>query len=114
MRIRASQLNGCAYCVDAHCKDALESGGTVQRIFLISNWKETSGIFSEEEQTILKMTEEITLIHVNGVLDDTYSNAIRLLGETKTAELMMCIIAINGWNRIGVATHLTPLIRENE
>lgn len=112
IRIKASQINGCAYCVDAHSNDAHKLGESIQRIFLICTWKEAVNVFTEEERAILQLTEEITLIHKKGLTDETYSKAINYFGREKTAALMMCIIAINGWNRIGIATQLTPTIRE--
>jgi AhpD family alkylhydroperoxidase len=111
IKIRASQINGCAYCVDAHSHDALDMGESIQRIFLVSAWKEAGNVFSAEERLLFQMTEEITLIHQQGLRDETYAKAIELFGEQKTAQLIMAIVTINAWNRIGVATHLRPAIR---
>ena len=108
IRIRASQINGCAYCVDTHSRDARKAGASEQRVFLISAWREAGSIFTEEERLILKMTEEITLIHQKGLQQSTYEEALSLFGEQKTARIMMIIITINAWNRIGVATELKP------
>ncbi|MHA4809740.1 carboxymuconolactone decarboxylase family protein [Flavitalea flava] len=112
IKIRASQLNGCAYCVDSHSHDALKLGESLQRILLVSAWKEAGSIFSEEERLIFQMTEEITLIHQQGLTEPTYEKAIALFGEPKTAQLIMAIITINAWNRIGVATHMQPAKRK--
>ena len=71
-------------------------------------WREAGTIFSEEEQVLLAMTEEITLIHQHGLSDALYENAIRLFGEEKTAQAIMAIISINAWNRIGVGLHMHP------
>ena len=114
VRIRASQINGCAYCVDAHSADAKKLGESEQRIFLISAWREAGDIFSEEERLVLQMTDEITLIHRHGLSDTVYEKATRLFGEEKTAQLIMAIVTINAWNRIGVATKLQPPIRHNQ
>ena len=108
IRIRASQINGCAYCVDMHSGDARKAGASEQQVFLISAWREAGSIFTEEERLILKMTEEITLIHQKGLQQSTYEEALSLFGEQKTARIMMIIITINAWNRIGVATELKP------
>ena len=108
LKIRASQINGCAYCVDMHTHDALKAGESLQRILLVSAWKEAGAIFTEEERLLFQMTEEITLIHQQGLTDDTYAKAIELFGEEKTAQVVMAIITINAWNRIGVATELRP------
>lgn len=113
IKIRASQINGCAYCVDMHSRDARKLGETEQRVFLISAWKEAGDIFSEEERLVLKMTEEITLIHQQGLTEATYENAIVLFGEEKTAQLIIAVITINAWNRIGVATHMQPSLKIN-
>jgi AhpD family alkylhydroperoxidase len=113
IKIRASQINGCAYCVDAHSQDALKLGVPVQKVMLVSAWREAGDIFSEEERTLFEMTEEITLIHQQGLRDETYSRAIVLFGEEKTAQIIMAIVTINAWNRIGVATELHPAKRKN-
>jgi AhpD family alkylhydroperoxidase len=108
IKIRASQINGCAYCVDSHSHDALKLGESLQKILLISAWREAKNIFSEEERLLFRMTEEITLIHQHGLSEETYRNAIQLFGEEKTAQIIMAIVTINAWNRIGVATELRP------
>src|SRR5690606_29204732 len=105
IKIRASQINNCAYCIDMHTKDALKYGETNQRIFLVSAWKEATKFFTEEEQTVLAMTEEITLIHQNGLSKDTYQKAARFFTETQITQIIMAIVTINAWNRIAVSTH---------
>ena len=105
IRVRASQINGCGYCINHHTKDALKGGETPQRLFALSAWWETP-FFTEEEQAVLKLTEEITRISFHGVSEETYNNALRLLGEQKLAQVIFIIITINGWNRIGVSTHM--------
>lgn len=107
IKIRASQINGCAYCLDMHARDARKLGETEQRIYLISAWREAPQ-FSEQERTILAMTEEITLINQKGLSEETYQQAIAHFGETGVAQLIMHIVSINAWNRIGVATHRIP------
>jgi len=106
IKIRASQINGCAYCLDMHTKDALKNGETHQRIFILSAWKEATEFFTEEEQAALAMTEEITLIHQNGLSEETYQKASKVFSENQIAQIMMAIITINAWNRIAVSTHL--------
>jgi alkylhydroperoxidase family enzyme len=81
-------------------------------VLLISAWKEAGDIFSKEERLLFQMTEEITLIHQQGLLDETYSNAIEVFGEEKTAQIIIAIITINAWNRIGVSTQLKPQCRK--
>jgi AhpD family alkylhydroperoxidase len=108
IRIRASQINGCAYCVNAHSGDAGKLGETEQRLYLISVWREARNVFNEEEQLLLEMTEQITLIHQHGLGDELYDKAIALFGEVKTAQIIMIIITINAWNRIGVGLNMQP------
>ncbi|HXL58753.1 MAG TPA: carboxymuconolactone decarboxylase family protein [Chitinophagaceae bacterium] len=108
IRIRASQINGCAYCVNQHSGDARKAGETEQRIYLISAWREAENVFNEEERLLLAMTEEITLIHQHGLSDELYDKAITLFGEVKTAQIIMTIITINAWNRIGVGLKMQP------
>src|ERR1700712_43996 len=103
IKIRASQINGCAYCVNHHTHDARKLGETEQRIYLISVWREAGDIFSNEERLLLEMTEEITLISHHGLKEELYNQAITALGEEKTAQVIMAIITINAWNRIGVS-----------
>ena len=108
IKIRASQINGCAYCVNHHSRDARNLGETEQRIYLISVWREAAEMFTEEEQLLLEMTEEITLIHKHGLSDVLYEKSINSFGEQKTAEIIMAIITINAWNRIGVGLKMRP------
>lgn len=105
IKIRASQINNCAFCIDMHTKDAIKNGETNQRIFLISAWKEATKFFSEEEQAVLAMTEEITLISNQGLSSATYQKALQCFSELQVAEIIMAIVTINTWNRIAVSTH---------
>lgn len=108
IKIRASQINGCAYCVHLHTGEARRQGETEQRIYLISVWREAPHVFNEEEQLLLEMTEEITLIHQHGLSDALYEKALALWGQERTAQVIMAIIAINIWNRIGVGLKMHP------
>ena len=107
IKIRASQVNGCAYCLNMHTRDARKLGETEQRIYLLNAWREVDGIFSEEEKAILALTEEVTLIP-NGVSDATYARAAELFGDQILAQLIMAIVTINAWNRIAISTRLQP------
>lgn len=107
IKIRASQINGCAFCIDMHTKEARKAGETEQRIYALNAWRETP-FFSEEEQVILSLTEEVTLIS-NHVADETYEQAVNVLGETYLAQVILAIITINAWNRIGISTKLMPV-----
>lgn len=110
MRIRASQINGCAYCVHYHSAEALKLGESEKRLLLISVWREATNVFTPEEQLLFAMTEEITLIQQQGLSDAVYNKAIETLGDEKTAQVMMVIITINAWNRIGVGLKMQPAI----
>nr|WP_295867008.1 carboxymuconolactone decarboxylase family protein [uncultured Chitinophaga sp.] len=107
IKVRASQLNGCAYCLDKHAADARKQGETVERQLLLSAWRE-SPQFTEEERIILAMTDEVTFISQQGLTEDTYNKALACFGMETTAQLLMHIICINAWNRIGIATHRIP------
>lgn len=107
IKIRSSQINGCAFCIDMHTKEARKAGETEQRIYALNAWRDTP-FFSEEEQAILALTEQVTLIN-NHVSDETYNQAAKLLGDTYLAQVIMAIITINVWNRIGITTKLIPV-----
>jgi AhpD family alkylhydroperoxidase len=104
IKVRASQLNGCGYCINMHSMEARKAGETEQRLYAVSAWWETP-FFTAEEQAVLKLTEAVTNIG-HGVPDDVYNNAARILGQQKLAQVIFVIIVINGWNRIAVATHM--------
>ena len=106
IKIRASQINGCAYCINIHTQDAIKNGETTQRIFLLNAWREAEDIFKEEEKVVLAITEEITLIHQSGLSDDTYTNALQFFSETQIADIITAVITINLWNRVVLSTHL--------
>ncbi|WP_419868532.1 carboxymuconolactone decarboxylase family protein [Chryseobacterium sp. CT-SW4] len=105
IKTRASQINGCAFCLDMHTKDALKYGETPQRLFLLNAWRETD-LFSEEEKVLLAMTEEITLIHRQGLTEETYNKALQFFDEHQMGQIIMAVITINAWNRIAISTHL--------
>ncbi len=105
IKIRASQINGCAFCINMHTQDALNYGETKERIFLLNAWKETD-IFSAEEKTILLMTEEITFIHKNGLSPETYKKAAAHFDDHYVAQIIVAITTINAWNRIAISTNI--------
>jgi AhpD family alkylhydroperoxidase len=106
IKIRASQINGCAFCINMHTKDARKAGETEQRIYALNAWRDTP-FFTEEERAILALTEEVTLIS-NHVSDETYEAAAKILDEKYLAQVILAIITINAWNRIGISTNLIP------
>ncbi len=106
IKIRASQINGCAFCIDMHTKEARKAGETEQRIYALSAWRDAP-FYTAEERAILALTEEVTLI-TNHVSDETYEEALKLLGDSYLAQVILAIITINAWNRIGITTRLIP------
>lgn len=107
VKIRASQINGCAYCIDMHTKDALKNGESNRRIFLLNAWRETD-LFTDEEKVILAITEEITLIHNRGLSEETYKKAEQIFDKRYIAQIIMAVVTINAWNRIAISTKMEP------
>jgi len=105
IKIRASQINGCAFCINMHTADALKGGESSQRIFLLNAWKETDK-FTDEEKAILALTEEVTLVSQHGLSDATYSEAKKYFSDETIAQLIMAVVAINAWNRIAISTRM--------
>ena len=110
IKLRASQLNGCAFCIDMHTGESLATGESQQRIMLLSAWRETT-LYTDRERALLALTEEVTLIAADGLTATTYQDALAELGDTVLAQAILAIIAINSWNRVAVATH-KPLPRK--
>ena len=107
IKIRASQINGCAFCIDMHTKDARLNGETEQRIYALSAWRETP-FFTTEERAVLALTEAVTLIATNPVSDEIYDEVSRYFTPDEIANLLMAIVTINGWNRIAITTRIIP------
>jgi AhpD family alkylhydroperoxidase len=105
VRLRASQINGCAYCVDSHSRDALAGGEDERRVWAVAVWREAP-FFDERERAALALTDAMTRLPEAGVPDDVYDEAARHFDEHELGQLMFAIIAINAWNRVGVSTHL--------
>ncbi|WP_066440527.1 carboxymuconolactone decarboxylase family protein [Chryseobacterium sp. CCH4-E10] len=106
IKIRASQINACAFCLNMHTKDALKYGETPQRIFLLNAWRDAKELFTEEEQIILQITEEVTLIGNKGLSEETYQKAKVFFNENQLADIIMAAVVINMWNRIAISTHM--------
>ena len=105
IRIRASQMNGCSFCLDMHIKEAKKIGESEQRLHMLAVWRE-SDLFSGEEKVILALTEIITLIHQERKPLQLLAKAKELFGEKYLAQLIMTIVTINTWNRIAITTDL--------
>ena len=104
IKIRASQINGCAFCIDMHTKDALRHGETNKRIFLLNAWRETD-LFTEEEKVLLAITEEVTLIHRQGLTSETYKKAKQIFDDNYIAQIITAVVTINAWNRLAISTN---------
>ncbi|AYF90550.1 carboxymuconolactone decarboxylase family protein [Pseudomonas sp. JS3066] len=107
VRIRASQINGCAYCVDMHTTDASKEGETLRRLMAVSTWKETP-FFDERERAALLWTETLTLVAATHAPDDIYEKVAAVFSDQELAELTFVIAAINAWNRFGVGFAMQP------
>lgn len=103
VRVRASQLNGCAYCIDMHTKDARAAGETEQRLYTLPAWRETP-FYTDKERAALALTESITLAAQTHVPDDDFASAAKLFSEPELGALVSLIVTINAWNAIGVST----------
>lgn len=108
IKIRASQVNGCAFCIDMHTKDARKLGETEQRIYALNAWRETP-FFTPSERAVLALTEAITLVTEEHVPDEVYEEVRSHFDEAATAEIIMAIVTINAWNRIAIATRKMPV-----
>ena len=102
VKMRASQINGCAYCIDMHSKDARAEGETEQRLYALNAWRETA-FYSERERAALEWTEALTLVHDNHVPDDIFEAAREHFSEQELVDLTLAVVAINAWNRISIA-----------
>jgi AhpD family alkylhydroperoxidase len=107
VRMRASQINGCAYCLDMHSKDARADGETEQRLYGLEAWSETP-YYSERERAALEWTEALTLVSETHVPDDVYERVRVQFSEDELVHLSLAIVAINGWNRLNVAVRTVP------
>ena len=107
IKLRASQLNGCAYCVDMHTKDARIGGESEQRLYALTVWRETP-FYTERERAALEWTEALTLISETHVPDEVYEIARQQFSEKELVDLTMIIVLINGWNRFGISFRDVP------
>jgi AhpD family alkylhydroperoxidase len=107
IRMRASQINGCAYCLDMHSKDARAAGETEQRLYGLNAWRETP-YYSARERAALEWTEALTLVTDGHVSDDVYEHVRKEFSEDELAHLSLAVVAINGWNRLNVAARTVP------
>lgn len=112
VKIRASQLNGCAFCLSMHHHEARQHGERQSRLDMISAWREASHLYTDQEQAALRLTEEVTLIGRHGVSDEVWDAVTAAFTQDEIVTLLMAIAAINVWNRLAVATHQTPDVHD--
>ncbi|MGG3451786.1 carboxymuconolactone decarboxylase family protein [Domibacillus aminovorans] len=107
IKIRASQINGCAYCIDMHTRDSRKMGETEQRIYLLNAWREAP-FYSDKERVVLELTEAVTRISEQGVPQDLYERVRAHVDEAEYVAIIMAINTINAWNRIAISTGMFP------
>ncbi|NHD16592.1 MULTISPECIES: carboxymuconolactone decarboxylase family protein [Actinopolyspora] len=112
VKIRASQLNGCGFCLDMHLEDARKSGVDEQRLDVLAAWREME-LYSERERAALALSEEVTLIHGDGVSDETWRRAGEVFSETELAGLVWAATTINTWNRLAITSRAQPPRRDS-
>jgi AhpD family alkylhydroperoxidase len=107
VKMRASQINGCAFCLDMHSKDARAAGETEQRLYGLDAWRETP-YYSDKERAALEWTEAVTMISENHVPDELYNSVREYFDEQELVALTMAVVAINGWNRLAIPFRTVP------
>jgi AhpD family alkylhydroperoxidase len=108
VKIRASQINHCAFCIDMHSKNALAAGESMERIIQLNAWAESRHFYTAKEIAAIELTEAITVLTDGFVPDEVYAKAAKEFDETELAHLIAAIMTINAWNRIGVSTRMVP------
>jgi AhpD family alkylhydroperoxidase len=107
VKLHASQINGCAFCIDMHSKDLRAAGETEQRLYLLDAWREAP-FYSDRERAALAWTEAVTLITEGHVRDDVYQQARSQFSDDELTKLTLAVVAINGWNRFSIAFRAVP------
>ncbi len=107
VRMRASQINGCAYCIDMHSKDARAAGETEQRLYALSAWEEAP-FYTDRERAALAWTEAVTRVSETRIPDEVFEHARRFFDEAELVNLTLAIVAINGWNRLAIGFRVVP------
>ena len=108
VKIRASQINHCAFCLDMHSKDALAAGESAERIIQLNAWTESKHFYTAKEIAAIELTEAITVLTDGFVPDDVHAKAANAFDEPELAHLIAAITTINAWNRVGVSTRMVP------
>lgn len=107
VKLRASQINGCSYCLDMHTREARKRGETERRLYLLQAWRESPG-YTDRERAAMAWTEAVTLVAATHVPDDVFEHARQQFSETELVNLTLAVVAINGWNRFAISFHLVP------
>ncbi|GGW84125.1 alkyl hydroperoxide reductase AhpD [Streptomyces malachitofuscus] len=108
VKIRASQINHCAFCLDMHTKDALAAGESVERIVQLAAWEESRHFYTDKELAAIELTEAVTVLTDGFVPDEVYERAAKRFDEAELSQLIAAITVINAWNRFGVTCRMTP------
>lgn len=108
IKLRASQINGCAFCIDMHFREGREQGLSDEQLYMLDAWREAP-VYTARERAALAWTDAITLVAQSRAPDETYERALAEFGDEQLANLTLAIVAINGWNRFGVGFRLPPL-----
>ncbi|MCK0471705.1 carboxymuconolactone decarboxylase family protein [Halalkalibacter sp. APA_J-10(15)] len=107
IKMRASQINGCSFCIDMHAKELQKKGESLDRILLLTVWREVSN-YTDEEKAVLELTECVTRVAEEGVPDHVYKNVLQYYSEKEFLTIIMAINTINSWNRLGISTGMFP------
>jgi AhpD family alkylhydroperoxidase len=107
IKLRVSQINGCAYCIDMHWKDLRSAGETEQRLYGLNAWHE-SPYYTERERAALAWADAVTLVNVDHVPDEVFEQASKQFSEKELVDLTLGVVAINGWNRLSISFRVTP------
>ncbi|HKE80393.1 MAG TPA: carboxymuconolactone decarboxylase family protein [Solirubrobacteraceae bacterium] len=108
VKVRASQINGCAYCLNMHTRDALKAGERPERLHVLAGWREAPTWFDDRERAALAFTEAVTRIGPHGVPDEIYDAAAEQFSEAELGALLFLVMVSNAWNRLAVTSHISP------
>jgi AhpD family alkylhydroperoxidase len=107
VKLRASQINGCSYCIDLHTKEARQRGESERRLYCLQAWRETP-LYTDRERAALAWTEAVTLISKAHVSDEIFADAKKEFTDAELVNLNLAVVAINAWNRFGISFHIVP------
>jgi AhpD family alkylhydroperoxidase len=108
VKLRASQINGCAYCLDMHAADAIKAGDKHERLHVLAGWREAPTWFDNRERAALAFAEAVTQIGPQGVSDEIYDAAAEQFSEAELGALLFVVMTVNAWNRMAITSHMSP------